>query len=181
MDLDLSRVRHLSRRFGWVDRRIFWDGHLARMSQVEVAVYLVLCVVADRNGLCWCTRKTLAAQTKHSVGHVQEALRSLTARGLIAVQGRFIQVLDIENATAVIHEQEPVPAQTSVTDSQNQTAPVSPCHETAAVVLARLDPDRREELLKRARTKMSRFLGCREPLVSAVEAVAAGLLDEGVR
>lgn len=53
MDLDLSRVRRPSRRFGWIDRRIVTDGHLADLGPTDVSVYLVLCLVADRHGVSW--------------------------------------------------------------------------------------------------------------------------------
>jgi hypothetical protein len=181
MDLDLSRVRPLSRRFGWVDRRIFWDGHLAKMSQVEVAIYLVLCVIADRHGLCWCARKTLAAQTKHPADRIQEALRSLASRGLLAVQGRFIQVLEVTEPAPDSEDRSAPPEPTPVAAPGISPASSRVDREPAAVVLARLDPGLRENLLKRARAKMAPFLGCCEPLPSALEAVAAGLLDEGVR
>lgn len=177
MNVDLTRVRRLSRGFGWVDRRIVWDGHLARMNQVEVAVYLVVCVVADRHGISWCSRNTLAMQTKQPVDRIQEALESLATRGLVAVQGRFVQVLDLNS---------PVPAPgipTAVAEAATlpviSPAPSASCREPAAVILAQLEPEKREELLTRARSKMAQFLGRREPGQAALEAVAAGLLDEG--
>lgn len=180
MKLDPSRTRRPSARFGWgwVDRRIITcDGYLTPMSQTEVVVYLFLCVVADHHGMSWYGPRSLSRLLKHSPEQIGEALISLDRRNLIALAGRFVQVLDVEVTV-------PGPADPATQPVQVQrvvpSLPSAPASDAASAreELAGLPHQQREELLRRARERMIRFLGFKEPSASALEAVAIGLLRE---
>lgn len=173
MNLDLSRVRRPSRRFGWIDRRIVTDGHLADLGPVDVSVYLMLCVVADRHGVSWHAARTLSTWVKHPPHRVREALDSLARRNLVVLEGRYVQVLDLD--LLVIGAEAPV--RWSVTETPSAPAREESPRETARDRLEKLPSEVRERLEERARARLSRFT--REPSKSVVEAVAAGLLDEG--
>lgn len=174
MELDLSRVRLPSRRFGWVDRRLFTDGHLAFLGTVPVAVYLILCVVADRHGVSWYAPGTLAGWLKCPTDQIRQALEGLARAQLVALADRYVQVLDL----ALV---DPEPAQPArVPAVRCEPTSDRPPEVTARQRLEQLPVDIREELLKRARGRLVRVTGGREPGRSALEAVAAGLIDPGV-
>ena len=177
MELDSTKVRRPSKGFGWVDHRIVSGGYLAQMEQAEVAVYLLLCIVADRHGISYYNVVTLARLTKCPVEAVRQALGALAARDLIAAQGRFVQVVDLDDrCPAPAFSPKPPVAVTASTRSQ----PGESTAEPAAVVLGRLPAGVRDELLDRARQEMAVFLGGREPTPAVLEAVAAGLLHQEV-
>lgn len=177
MKLDPSRTRRPNARFGWgwVDRRLLLDGHLIPMSQAEVVVYFFLCVVADRHGVSWYGPRSLSRLLKHPPDQIREALIRLDRRNLIALAGRFIQVVDLDQT--VPGSADPSPA-VPVVDAATSLCASTPDASPARDALAGLPHQQREELLRRARERMATFLGAREPSVSALEAVAAGLLRE---
>ncbi len=173
MELDSSKVRRPSKGFGWVDHRIVSGGHLAQMQQAEVAVYLLLSVVADRHGISYYSAPTLARLTKCSVHDVRDALAALAARDLIAICDRFVQVVDLDDRC-------PSPASTCkspvAVTGLTGTRPVEVTADPASVVLGRLPVHVRDELLVRARQELAVVLGRGEPTQAVLEAVAAGIL-----
>ena len=176
MKLDPSRTRRPLPRFGWgwIDRRIVLKDYLDPMSRSEIVVYFFLCVVADRHGASWYSPRSMARLLKEPPDQISEALTRLDRRNLIAVAGRFIQVLDLDDVVAA-------PADPVRTLAQEPVAAVAAPPSTTVAArdeLARLPHQHREELLRRARERMASFLGSTEPSASALEAVAAGLLRE---
>lgn len=176
MDVDLSRVRRPSRRFGWIDHRIVADGHLVALDPVETAVYLVLCVVADRHGVSWHTAGTLAAWVKVPPWRVREAVESLARRNLVAVADRYAQVLDLDLLVPAPAPPTQMPAAGTNPTPVGGVPPVEPARDRLAQVSAEV----REKLLCRARARLVRVTRGREPSAGVLEAVAAGLLDEEV-
>lgn len=178
MELDLTRIRRPNGRFGWgwIDRRIVREGHLTPLKQTEVVVYLFLCLVADQHGVSWYGPRALSRLVKHPPDAIEEALIGLARRNLIAVAGRFVQVLDVDMVL-------PRPADLAVKLVQGLTSPpvAAPDAMTAREQLEQLPAEKREEVLCRARQQMARFLGPHEPSASALEAVAVGLLTQGDR
>lgn len=173
MDVDLSRVRRPSKRFGWVDRRLLAEGHLASVSAVPVSLYLVLCVVADRHGVSWYAPATLAEWVKCPADRIRPALECLKASGLVALAGRHVQVLDLDLLV-------PAPAvRRPVGDVRREPTRDEPPTLSAHGRLEQLPADVREGLLSRARAQLVRYTRGREPSRSALEAVAAGLIDRG--
>ena len=177
MDLDLSRMRSPDRRFGWgwVDRRMVTEGRLAELDCVETALYLFLCIVADRHGVSWYETQTLSRWTKHSPDAIRQALLGLARRKLIASAGRFVQVLDLSGMVPPPAKQPSVP----VRGSDTAGSPASDQGVPASERLAALPASEREALLTRARRELGAMLGGREPSECVVTAVAAGLVVEG--
>jgi hypothetical protein len=174
MNLDLSRVRRPSRRFGWIDRRIVTDGHLADLGPADVSVYLMLCLVADRHGVSWHADRTLSTWVKHPPSLVRDALNSLARRNLVAIEDRYVQVLDLDLLVPGADAPVRVPVADPPPSSAREDAP----REPAGARLARLPTEVRRTLEDRARARLIRFTHGREPIKSVVEALAAGLLDE---
>lgn len=177
MDLDASRVRRPSRRFGWVDRRVLHDGHLAGLGRAEAAVYLVLCVAADRHGLSWHPLRTLATWTKYPPDRIEQALLELTRRGFVATAGPLVQVMDLDLVALPRPGSagSPVPGARSGRPEKRQH-PRLPL--AAPERLALLPAAIRQALIEQARQKLTRITNGREPRQSVVEAVACGLIRD---
>jgi hypothetical protein len=176
MELDPSRVRRPNPRFGWgwVDRRIILqaDAYLAPMNQVEVVVYLFLCLAADRCGMSWYGPAALSRLLKRSPDEIRKAVADLAARHLIALAGRFAQVIDLDSIEAWQASLAPRPV---VVANARSSIP-APAEVSAREELARLPDQQREELRRHAREHLARILGPREPSASALDAVAIGFL-----
>lgn len=177
MKLDPSRTRRPIPRFGWgwVDRRIVLDGHLMPMSRTEVLVYFFLCVVADRHGISWYGPRAMARLLKEPPDQISEALNNLGRRNLVALAGRFIQVLELDTGLPVAGEASLEGARAKPCDASFSEPMLA---GSARDELARLPDQQRDELLRRARERMATFLGAREPSIAALQAVAVGLLRE---
>jgi hypothetical protein len=175
MHFDSMRVRRPpTQGFGWVDRRIITAGHLAHMNQVEAVVYLVLCVVADRNGISYYRPETLARLVKQSTDRVLQALEGLASRSFIAAEGRFVQVtsLDERDPPRENHPESPGPVPGEPGDEDQPPARV------AGTILDALPPPLREALLEKARARLRPMLGNRAPTLSVVQAMAVSLWKE---
>ncbi len=209
MSVDLSRVRKLPRGFGWVDARIVHEGHLAGLGPVEVVVYLALCVVADRAGVSWYRPETLARHVHHPADRVRDAITALVRRGLIASEGRYVQVLDLcasgcpqepglDQATrghTLEQGQASGPAKPGCSPERGQAQSVNstvspgcsleqgqgsgPSDLTAQEFLAAMPASARDAALDQARAHLGRVVGRRPPSPSVVMAVAAALARRG--
>jgi hypothetical protein len=173
MSLDPMRVRRPSRGFGWIDHRVLSGGHLSRLDCTQIATYCTLCLVADRHGISFYRPESLAKILKRPRDAVAAALDVLAAAGLIAHEGRYVQVRDVDEiekaaASELRPARELAPAPAAVATSV----------EPPDVTLARLDPAEREKLFDRARARFQRFLAHRAPSAGALAAAAVGLLRE---
>ena len=176
MRIDPTWVRRPTRSFGWIDHRVLSCGHLATLDCTQIATYFALCLVADRHGISFYRVESLARIIKRPAPVVGQALTELTHRGLIACDGRYVQVRDLDE---IARDEAPVTIPTVRTMSP-PSLPEPPA-EAPDVVLARLAPEEREQLLKKARESFERFLGRREPSRIALLATAVALLREGQR
>lgn len=93
--LRLDRLRHLERPFGWVPFRLLTSGCLAPLSVSAKALYLVLCLVADRRGLSYWGETRLQAQAGLDWATLQEARQELQHQDLLAYDGRLYQLLSL--------------------------------------------------------------------------------------
>ncbi len=171
--LDPLLVRRPSKSFGWVDHRIITGGYLDRLGPGEAAVYLVLCVVADRHGISFYRPETIGRLLKCPGAMVRSTLGALAAQGLIAASGRYVQVRDLDDVGRP--PARPAPTTTPTPGATDSPPAPEPPAESAAEVLARLPAPVREAYLARARHRLSRFLGPREPAATVVAATAAAL------
>jgi hypothetical protein len=172
MALDPIRVRRPSRGFGWIDHRVLSGGHLARLDCTQIATYFTLCLVADRHGISFYRPETLAKILKRPRDGIAFALTALAASGLIAHEGRYVQVRDIDEiesvAAFVTRPAKPVIPTPVATEA---------C-ESPGAILARLEPAERDRLIERASERFRRFLASRSPSEGALAAAAVGILRE---
>lgn len=98
-----DRVRRIGGRgFGWIDARINSEGWLGVLTPADIAVYVFLCLVADRQGVSWYRRDRIRQALGIGEQEVYVALRRLGELDLVAYRpfGRhasegFHQVLEL--------------------------------------------------------------------------------------
>jgi len=97
-----ERIRRIRGSFAWLDHRLLREGHLDRLSLVDIAVYLYLVLVADRNGVSFYRKDVISKRLGIDWSQFEESKARLLERGLIAfrpfaprdVDG-FYQILDV--------------------------------------------------------------------------------------
>ncbi|MFC1482464.1 hypothetical protein ACFL51_01520 [Myxococcota bacterium] len=78
------RSIHRAAGFGWLDARLWRDGWLQVLSAEDLAVYVFLCLVADRQGVSWYRRDRIRATLGLDEQAVWQVLSRLEALGLVA-------------------------------------------------------------------------------------------------
>lgn len=93
-----ERVRKIPREygFGWIDRRLLHEGYLRHCDPPALALYLLLTIVADAQGLSFYADATLARLLSLPVGGVAGARATLIRSGLIAYQAPITQLLSLD-------------------------------------------------------------------------------------
>jgi len=93
-----ERVRKVPREFGfgWVDRRFLHEGYVRRCDPPIPAVYLLLTIVADAQGLSLYAAGTKARLLSIPLSTIACARATLIRPGLIAYQAPITQVLSLD-------------------------------------------------------------------------------------
>jgi len=98
-------VRVINGSFAWIDHRLIRDGHLERMTLEEIALYLFLALVADRNGVSFYRKDVISNKLGIDWPQFETAKRRLLEKGLIAFEpyragqvDGFYQVLPIPDS-----------------------------------------------------------------------------------
>jgi hypothetical protein len=93
-----ERLRKLTRQigFGWIDRRLLHQGHIGRCDAQALALYLLLTIVADAQGLSFYADATLERLLSISPGALAGARAGLVRAGLIAYQAPIYQLLSLD-------------------------------------------------------------------------------------
>jgi hypothetical protein len=91
-----GRLRHVPRQFSWIDHRLVRDGHLRGRSPEALALYLLLCTVADARGVSYYSDASAGELLTLGHARLREARDELIAAGLIAYRSPFYQVLGLE-------------------------------------------------------------------------------------
>lgn len=78
------RLLERARGFGWLDARLVRDGWVSAMTPAELAVYSVLCLVANREGVSWYRRDRLLAMLSIEERELWRALGALEELDLVA-------------------------------------------------------------------------------------------------
>jgi len=170
MSIDHTFVRRPRHGYGWVDHRVVSGGHLLHLNQAEAALYLLLCVVANRHGISWYHPRTLARLIKHSPRAIEIALQHLQQKALIARMDRLVQVLDLP-------ENEVSPR--VLTSGPPQPVAAAESSDTCIEIRAQfesLDAADREELQVQARQELNRLLNGRSPSEKSIEDLAISYL-----
>lgn len=90
-----ERVRRVPRQFSWVDQRLIRDGVCRRCRTDELALYLLLIVVGDADGLSYYSDESVARLLNLTLSEVAAARDGLIAADLIAHRSPFYQVLSL--------------------------------------------------------------------------------------
>ena len=89
-------LRRVPRQFSWIDQRLVRDGHISRCRANALALYLLLCTVADAQGLSYYSDPRTASLLSLSECELRAARAELLSAALIAYRNPFYQVLSLE-------------------------------------------------------------------------------------
>lgn len=90
------RLRHVPRQFSWIDQRLVRHGHIEGPSPHALALYLLLCTVADAQGASYYADATTAKLLTFDLEQLRAARAELLSAGLIAYRSPFYQVLSLD-------------------------------------------------------------------------------------
>ena len=102
-----DRLRVVPPQFSWIDQRLVRDNFLHGGEPIAWALYLVLVIVADAQGLSYYSEATLSRLLKVEPLQLARARQQLIAGDLLAYQKPLYQVLALPPAST------PAPAKRS--------------------------------------------------------------------
>jgi hypothetical protein len=110
--IEPQRRRRISGGFSWIDHRLIRDGHLEKLTRDEIALYLFLILVGNRDGVSFYRLEKICDYLDHMEWPDFHAARDrLIARGLIAFRpfslhnpNGFYQVLALDPEREGAHE-----------------------------------------------------------------------------
>jgi len=89
------RLRRIPHGFGWVDHRILRNGFLRLCTPDAMALYLLLVLAADGNGVSFYGDRLLCSTLGLSMQRLESARDNLVHADLIAWQAPLYQVLEL--------------------------------------------------------------------------------------
>lgn len=96
-----NRLRRVPPQFSWIDQRLVRDGHIERCDVQALALYLVLVIVADAQGISYYGEASLARRLSMSAATLLQARADLIRLDLIAYERPLYQVLSLDPPAAV--------------------------------------------------------------------------------
>ena len=93
--IDPDRVRKIRGSFAFIEHRFLRAGFWSALSHHELLLYLLLVVVADRNGLSYYSYDKSCTLLKVTVDDYILARDALIQKDLIAFDGNLFQVLSL--------------------------------------------------------------------------------------
>jgi hypothetical protein len=96
--------------FGWLDARLWRDGWLEVMTAGDVAVYVFLCLVGDRQGVSWYRQDRIRAALAMDEQALWRALGRLEALGLVAYRPFHAHAIEGFRQVLAVPTGGPVPA-----------------------------------------------------------------------
>ena len=90
-----NRLRKISGSFAFIEHRFLRDGFWPSLSHHELLLYVLLVLVADRNGLSYYSYDKLCSLLQVSLDEYLVARNALIHKDLIAFDGRLFQVLSL--------------------------------------------------------------------------------------
>ena len=118
-----ERVRRIDGSFAFLPHRLLRDGFFSSLTGAELRLYLLLVLVADRDGVSFYSHQRLCSELCVTPDCYLAARDGLLRKDLIAASGTHVQVLSLPPA--------PVNAPTPVLDRAQQ---VSACRAVLATV-----------------------------------------------
>lgn len=91
-----ERLRKVPAQFSWLDQRLVRYRYIERCEVAAWALYLVLAIVADAEGLSYYSDATLSRMLRLEPLGLSAARTALCQAGLLAYQSPLYQVLGLE-------------------------------------------------------------------------------------
>ncbi len=91
-----DRLRRVPPQFSWIDQRLVRERHIERCDVPALALYLVLVIVADAQGLSYYGEASLARMLSMPAARLQQARADLMRLELIAYEAPIYQVLGLD-------------------------------------------------------------------------------------
>ena len=99
--LDSKRIRRIDGGFSFIPHRFITDGFLSSLDQIEILLYLFLCLVSDRYGLSFYSYDAICSYLQLSLDECNEATDGLIEKDLIAFDGHLYQVLSLPDKPVI--------------------------------------------------------------------------------
>ena len=96
-----ERLRQVPAQFSWIDQRLVRENFLRHGEPAAWALYLVLVVVADAQGLCYYSDATLGRLLKLDPLQLAQGRQQLVSADLLAYHKPLYQVLALPPTPAV--------------------------------------------------------------------------------
>jgi hypothetical protein len=93
--LDLECLRKINGSFAFIEHRFLRDGFWSSLSPHELRLYVLLVLVADRNGLSYYSYDKLCMLLRFTLDEYLVARNALIEKDLIAFDGHLFQVLSL--------------------------------------------------------------------------------------
>ncbi len=100
------RLRRIPNGFGWIDHRVLRDGIMRQCTTDALALYVVLILAADEEGISYYGNRLLCSLLGVSMGRLESARENLIHADLIAWEAPLYQVLEISEEGKEAHEDE---------------------------------------------------------------------------
>ena len=122
--LNPNRIRRINDGFSFIPHRFLIDGFLASLNQIEILLYMFLCLASDRYGLSYYSYDAICSLLQLSVDEYIEARDGLIRKALIAFDGTLFQVLDLPES----------PVQSSAVKAVLDSDRAEQCSEIATLI-----------------------------------------------
>jgi len=93
--LDPNRIRRIDGGFSFIPHRFLTNGFLSSLDQIEILLYLFLCLVSDRYGLSFYSYDAICSYLQLTLEKLNEATDGLIEKDLIDFDGAIFQVLEL--------------------------------------------------------------------------------------
>jgi hypothetical protein len=134
-----DRLRNLEPPFGWAPCRLLTTGLLARLSLPAKALYLALCLAADRQGLSYWSQERLCQQIGLEEVELGHARQELQQRDLLAFDGRVYQILSLPKRRSKPSVDKPRRRKVELRLGSPTLLPTSSSPESLAEIIRRLE------------------------------------------
>ena len=91
-----QRMRHVPKRFSWLDHRLVREEHIMGLSHSALALYLFLVTVSDADGLSYYSDVVVNRYLNMDIGLLRCSRRELQDAELIAYKRPLYQVLGLD-------------------------------------------------------------------------------------
>lgn len=106
--LNTERIRRIGGGFAFIPHRFLTGGFVSALGADELLLYLLLVLVADRNGLSFYGYDKICSLLEMDLERYIDARDRLIRQDLIAFDGTLFQVLSLPSAPREQKRREPV-------------------------------------------------------------------------